>query len=47
MTKQELQAHIDEFFSDQSRSQAQTKEALEELAEHIQMLADTLEVDDD
>lgn len=45
MTKQELQAHIDNFFSDRTRSQIETKDTLEELAEHMQMLAETLEGD--
>lgn len=46
MTKAELKNNIDEFFSDSSRTQAETKDALLELAEHMEMLAGSLESDD-
>lgn len=45
MTKKDLKQQIDKFFSDTSRPQSETKEALIELAEHMQELADGLDGD--
>lgn len=42
MKLEELKKAVDKFFSDTSRSPAETREGLEEVSEHIKMLCDTL-----
>lgn len=37
---------VDDFFGDTSRTKAETKDGLEEIAEYADMRADTIDVDD-
>jgi hypothetical protein len=42
MSIQELKEAVDRFFSDTSRSPEETREGLEQVADHISMLCETL-----
>lgn len=46
MTAEQIMTEIRNFFGDTQRSQAETKEGLEEIAELAVELANTLEEDD-
>lgn len=38
---------VDQFFADKSRSQEETRECLQELGEHIDVLIESIVVDED
>lgn len=42
MKLEELKKAVDKFFSDTSRSPAETRDDLEDVSDHIKMLCDTL-----
>lgn len=42
MTEEELKEAVDKFFQDTSRSREDTREALEAVVNHIEMLIETL-----
>lgn len=42
MTTDELIEHVEQFFADKSRAPSETREGLLEIADHCEMLADTL-----
>ena len=47
MMYSELKAYVDRFYSDRSRSAAETREALEELRDDLDILIETLAEDED
>ncbi|MCE3602732.1 hypothetical protein LXA47_03855 [Massilia sp. P8910] len=42
MNKDELRAHVQAFYSDTSRSRAETRDALEDIQEEIELLVESL-----
>lgn len=42
MTKAELMAHVQTFYSDKTRSRAETRDALEDIQGEIEMLVESL-----
>lgn len=47
MTKEELREHVQKFYSDTTRSRAETRSALEDIADEIDLLIESLDDRDD